>query len=73
MKNGIFGDVTPRGSCKNRSFGGIEPFHHQGNISMMEALVSSETSVITITTQRNIPEDGILHIKIVFISKTIFQ
>jgi hypothetical protein len=27
----------------------------------MEALLSSETSVLTNTTQRNIPEDGILH------------
>jgi hypothetical protein len=28
---------------------------------MMEALLSSETSVLTRTTWRNIPENGILH------------
>jgi putative lipase involved disintegration of autophagic bodies len=28
---------------------------------MMEALYSSETSVLTRTTQSNIPEDGLLH------------
>jgi hypothetical protein len=27
MKNGAFWDVTPRGSCKNRRFGGIQRLH----------------------------------------------
>jgi hypothetical protein len=28
---------------------------------VMEALISSETSILTRSTQRNIPEDGTLH------------
>jgi hypothetical protein len=29
MKNGVFWDVTPCGSCKNRSFGGTWRLLHQ--------------------------------------------
>jgi hypothetical protein len=31
MKNGVFWDVTPCGSCKNRRFGGIWLLLHQGD------------------------------------------
>jgi hypothetical protein len=31
MKNGVFWDVTPCGSCKNRRFGGTWCLHHQGD------------------------------------------
>jgi hypothetical protein len=31
MKSGVFWDVTPRGSCKNRRFGGILRLLHQGD------------------------------------------
>jgi hypothetical protein len=31
MKNADLLDVTPCGSCKNRSFGGIYRLHHQGD------------------------------------------
>jgi hypothetical protein len=68
MKNAVFWDVTPCGSCKNRRFGGIYRLHHQGDTNsqilvalMMEAIASPETSVLTRVTRRNITEDGILH------------
>jgi hypothetical protein len=64
MKNAVFWDVAPCGCCKNR---------HQllvtSNIVssspllvtlMMEAIRSSETSILTTATWRNIPGDGIL-------------
>jgi hypothetical protein len=31
LKNGVFWDVTPCGSCKNRRFGGSWPLLHQGD------------------------------------------
>jgi hypothetical protein len=31
MKNGVFWDVTPCGSCKNRRFGGTYHLLHQGD------------------------------------------
>jgi hypothetical protein len=42
MKNDVFWDVTPYGSCKNRSFGGTNRFHHQGDNNWRAKNVSSK-------------------------------
>jgi hypothetical protein len=31
MKDGVFWDVTPCDSCKNRRFGETQRLHHQGD------------------------------------------
>jgi hypothetical protein len=75
MKNAVFWDVTPRGSCKNRCFGGylhsVRRLLVTANVVtsspilvtlMMEALPSCHTSVLTRTTRRNITENSVLRI-----------
>jgi hypothetical protein len=69
VMNAFSWDVKPCGSCNKRRFGGMERLHHQGDKNrwarnsalMMEALCSSETSILIRATHGNIPEDGIHH------------
>jgi hypothetical protein len=76
MKNAVFCEVTLCGSFKNRRFVGYSSFSLRVSIAvtanvvpksltlvtlMMEAIRSSETSILTRATLRNIPENGIPH------------
>jgi hypothetical protein len=33
LKNAVFGDIMPCGSCKNRCFGGTYRLHHHGDMN----------------------------------------
>jgi hypothetical protein len=52
LKNTVFCDVTPCGSCKNRRFGGMYRLHHQGDKNRRTRKTLAVTSNRS-TLQRN--------------------
>jgi hypothetical protein len=54
MENVVFWDMTPCGSCENRSVGGKYPLHHEGEKNQRAKNNGSSY------TYRHIAEDGIL-------------
>jgi hypothetical protein len=51
MKNGVFWDVTPCGSCKNRFFGGTYSILHQGDknrLLVRASVVPSSPILVTL-------------------------
>jgi hypothetical protein len=54
LKNGIFWDVTPCGSCKNRRFGGTSRLHHHSErISEIGTPLAVISEVSTAETMKN--------------------
>jgi hypothetical protein len=58
MKNAVFWDVAPCRYCVNRRFGGTYRLHLQGR-KIREQETGMSSHLLTISTRRHIPEDGI--------------
>jgi hypothetical protein len=58
MKNSVFRDVAPSGSCYTWRYGGVASTLKNWTTRY------SETSILTRPRQRNFPEDGILHLSL---------
>jgi hypothetical protein len=72
MKNGVFWDVTPCGSCELVFLRSVRRLLVTTNVPSspilvtrtMEALSSSDASILTRATRRNITEDAILYLSL---------
>jgi hypothetical protein len=59
LKNVIFWDVTPCGSCKSRCFGGMYRLHHQGDKNW-QSRSSVSSNFLRLRVTANVPSSPIL-------------
>jgi hypothetical protein len=71
MKNAVLWDVTPCGVLRLLVSANVVPTSPILVTLMMEAICSSESSVLTRATRRHIPEDGIHQIHFEFMKENV--
>jgi hypothetical protein len=60
MKNGVFWDVTPCGSCKNRRFGGTQRLHHKGKQESVNTILCISSQRASVASYGYVPSSSLL-------------
>jgi hypothetical protein len=68
LKNGVFWDVTPCGSCKNRRFGGGARFlRNVSSYKSHTALTSQKTPFFIVTAVKNLKSSKLFNFNITYV------
>jgi hypothetical protein len=75
MKNGVFRDVIPCGSCKNQHFGGMNRLYHQGDKNRPSMNVSSNSlrSVLWLLVTANVVPSSPILITLMMLATRSFE